>query len=91
VCFTSLSSSSSLLDEVFASISFRAGFERNDGGDDGQQVTVATLSRAPRGGIDHLGMCIANLHRALEWYAKLGFTTKVMMYEPDPVNPLQKF
>ena len=24
-------------------------------------------------------------------YAKLGFTAKVMMYEPDPVNPLQNF
>jgi catechol 2,3-dioxygenase-like lactoylglutathione lyase family enzyme len=67
-------------------------FERNDGGDDGLEVTPAVLSTAPRGGIDHIGTRVSNPKVALEWYIKVfGFGNKVMVYEHDETDTKKNF
>jgi catechol 2,3-dioxygenase-like lactoylglutathione lyase family enzyme len=62
--------------------------ERNDGEDDGRPVTAETLSKAPRGGMDHVGTRVTKVPTTSAWYRKhLGLSKDIMVYEVDLEHP----
>jgi len=64
-------------------------FERNDGVDNTDPVDATVLSSPPRGGIDHVGIRVADAAAAAEWYGKtLGFSRVTHRYNLDD-DPLK--